>query len=341
MGCLGEVPSALVLDDFHMAEAVPAIGALVERLIARAPARLSLIVASRRTPSLSVAALRARGELAELGREELRFDESETGRLFRESYHHPLEPDVLHDLQARTEGWAASLQLVKTAVDGRSAGQVRAFVSSLSGAEGDLYDYLAEEVVGELASDLRGFLVRIALLEEIDPETAAVAADLSGRAGATAAWPRPAARAPVKRGGPGRYLAAPSARSRVPAGPSRGGAWAGGIAELHRRLAAALEPQSWRLAARHWAAAGDADEVRRVVCAAVPTIIGTGDLAAAEELDRPLPRPGPKSLVRHHRAAGCTRPPAGTTRPWQLTLGPRKGRRSSGRGHSPSASRAP
>ncbi|MGD0122548.1 MAG: hypothetical protein ABSC46_08315, partial [Candidatus Limnocylindrales bacterium] len=175
VGGLGDIPSALVLDDFHMAEPVPAIGALVERLLARAPAGLEVIVASRRTPSLSVAALRARGEIAELGREELRFDEAETGRLFRDSYHHPLEPDVLRDLQARTDGWAASLQLVKTAVDGRSPGQVRSFVNSLSGAEGDLYDYLAEEVVGDLEPELRDFLVRTSILEDIEPETASVA----------------------------------------------------------------------------------------------------------------------------------------------------------------------
>jgi DNA-binding SARP family transcriptional activator/tetratricopeptide (TPR) repeat protein len=293
MDCLGEVPSALVLDDFHVADEVPAIGAVVERLIARSPAQLTLILAARRTPSLSAAALRARGELAELGREELRFDESETDRLFRESYHNPLEPDVLHDLQARTEGWAASLQLVKTAVDGRSTAQVRAFVQSLSGAEGDLYDYLAEEVVGELASDLRGFLMRVALLEEIDPEIAAVAADVSGTearrlighaqrlgllsrgVGTVASWRLH----PLVR----EFLLA---RLEAEVGQA-------GITDLHRGLAATLEPQSWRLSARHWAAAGDADQVRRIVCAAVPTIIGTGDFAAAEELIARFPDPNP------------------------------------------------
>lgn len=293
MDCLGEVPSALVLDDFHVADDVPAIGAVVERLIARSPAQLTLILAARRTPNLSAAALRARGELAELGREELRFDESETDRLFRESYHNPLEPDVLHDLQARTEGWAASLQLVKTAVDGRSTAQVRAFVQSLSGAEGDLYDYLAEEVVGELNADLRGFLMRVALLEEIDPQIAAVAADVSGTearrlighaqrlgllsrgAGTVASWRLH----PLVR----EFLLA---RLEAELGQA-------GITDLHRGLAATLEPQSWRLAARHWAAAGDADQVRRIVCAAVPTIIGTGDFAAAEELIARFPDPNP------------------------------------------------
>ena len=90
---------------------------------------------------------------------------------------------MLRDLQARTDGWAASLQLVKTAVDGRSPGQVRAFVSSLSGAEGDLYDYLAEEVVGDLGRNCATSWCGSSILEDIEPETAAVAAGV--------AWPWP------------------------------------------------------------------------------------------------------------------------------------------------------
>jgi DNA-binding SARP family transcriptional activator/tetratricopeptide (TPR) repeat protein len=290
---LAEIPSALVLDDFHMVESVPAIGSIVERLIARLPASVQLVVVSRRTPTLSIAALRARGELAELEREELRFDEAETSRLFRDFYHHALEPDVLRDVQQRTEGWAASLQLIKTAVDGRSPGQVRAFVSSLSGAEGDLYDYLAEEVVGDLEPEVRNFLVRTAILEDIEPETAAVAAGVS----------------------PGlarRLLAACQRLGLASRSDDERGTWRShplvrefllshleeelgeaGVAEMHRRLATILEPRSWRLAARHWAAAGDATEVRRVVSEATPTIIGTGDLAAAYEFVTRFPGPDP------------------------------------------------
>lgn len=293
LDALGNVPSALVLDDFHMAESVPAIGALVERLLDRTPAGLKIIVASRRTPGLSVAAMRARGQLAEMGRDELRFDEAETGKLFRDSYRHPLEPDVLHDLQARTDGWAASLALVKTAVDGRTPGQVRAFVGSLSGSEGPLYDYLAEEVVGDLDPELRGFLVRTSILEDVEPDTAAVAASVT----------RPRARI---------LLRDAQAMGLMSRGGDVGSTWRphplvrefllahlesevgeAGVAELHRRLARVMEPRSWRMAARHWAAGGDSDEVRRVVCAATPTIIGTGDLAAAKEFIVQLPADGP------------------------------------------------
>ena len=309
LGALGEMPSVLVLDDFHMVEAVPAIGALVERLIARAPAGLRVIVASRRTPNLSVAALRARGELAELDREELRFDESETGRLFRDSYNHPLEPDVLRDLQARTDGWAASLQLVNTAVIGRSPGQVRAFVGSLSGAEGDLYDYLAEEVVGDLEPELRGFLVRTSILEDIDPATAAVAASVSpARARRLLGDAQRAGLMTRGRDLDGTWRPHPLVREFLLAhleaelGES-------GVSDLHRRLAAVMEPRSWRMAARHWAAAGDPEAVRRVICAATPTIVGTGDLAAAYEFVSRYRDAGPNPWFdiiesRLHAAAG-------------------------------------
>jgi len=107
---------------------------------------LSIIFASRRAPNLPLARMRASGEVAELGTDDLRFDATETARLFSETYGRELEPDVLADVAARTEGWAASLQLVQAALRDRSPAEIRRFVRSLSGADQELYDYLAEEV---------------------------------------------------------------------------------------------------------------------------------------------------------------------------------------------------
>ena len=49
------------------------------------------------------------------------------------------EPELtdpgLTDLSKRTDGWAASLQLVNSAIQARTASEIRAFVGSLSGAE--------------------------------------------------------------------------------------------------------------------------------------------------------------------------------------------------------------
>ncbi len=164
---LGEHGAVLVLDDFHLIDDAPEVREICGELIARAPERVSFVVLSRRLPSLKVARLRALGEVAELGTDDLRFNGVETERLFRETYGQPLDGDVLEDLSRRTEGWAASLQLVQAAIRDRTPTETRRFIRSLSGAEGDLYDYLAEEVVGDLPEELQNFLMKASILQSL------------------------------------------------------------------------------------------------------------------------------------------------------------------------------
>ena len=127
---------------------------------------------------MPLARLRAAGEVAQLGTDDLRFDASETASLFAETYGRSLEPDVLADVTAKTEGWAASLQLVQAALRDRTPAQIRQFVRGLSGADQELYDYLAEEVVGELPEDLQQFLMRTAILQVVTADLAAVVTGL-------------------------------------------------------------------------------------------------------------------------------------------------------------------
>ena len=67
-------------------------------------------------------------------------------------------PTSSTDLAERTEGWIASLQLVQAALRDRSPAEIRRFVRTLNGADHELYDYLAEEVVGDLDEELQRFL---------------------------------------------------------------------------------------------------------------------------------------------------------------------------------------
>ena len=182
LGALPAEPAVLVFDDFHLVDNSQDARAIVRELLARAPERLSIVLVSRTTPSLPFARLRARAELAELRTADLRFAPEETERLFRDTYALHLESSVLAELSRRTEGWVASLQLVRAAIRDRNQSEIRAFVRSLSGAEGDLYDYLAEEVVGELAADLQQFLMRASLLEIIEPHLGGVAAEIAPEA---------------------------------------------------------------------------------------------------------------------------------------------------------------
>src|SRR5207247_9210758 len=95
-----------------------------------------------------------------------------TAELFADRYGLPLEADVLTEVDGRTKGWAASLQLFHGSIRGRPSSAVRAMAQSLSGAEGPIYDFLAEEVLANLPDDLEEFLVRAALLERVSPDAA-------------------------------------------------------------------------------------------------------------------------------------------------------------------------
>jgi ATP/maltotriose-dependent transcriptional regulator MalT/DNA-binding SARP family transcriptional activator len=307
---LGELASdatALVFDDFHLVDDSPDVRYVVRELLARGPERLTLVFASRREPPLRLARLRALGEVAALGTDDLRFDADETERLFRETYEMRLEPSLVAELTRRTEGWAASLQLVRTAIHDRDPTQVRAFISSLSGAEGHLYDYLAEEVVGDLDPELQAFLMRSSLLETVDLPLGTVAA---GVAEADAArWIDEGERLGLLgKGGPNtRHVARahPLVRDFLQARLERA-IGADQVRDIHHRIAAAAERIDWQTAARHHLAAGDADSAERVLTGAVESILATGAYAAAEALASGLPSgelPGSAGLVIRSRLA--------------------------------------
>ena len=71
---IAEHGAVLILDDFHLVDESPDVRQIVRELVARAPERLSIVFASRRAPAIPLARLRAAGEVAELGTDDLRFD---------------------------------------------------------------------------------------------------------------------------------------------------------------------------------------------------------------------------------------------------------------------------
>jgi|GEM_PF-909687 ATP-dependent transcriptional regulator len=285
LGGLPNDASALVFDDFHLVDDSPDVRHILRELLARAPERMSFVFASRREPPVRLARLRALGEVAELRTDDLRFDAVETERLFRETYEMRLEPAVLAELRRRTEGWAASLQLVRAALHDRDPGQVRAFISSLSGAEGHLYEYLAEEVVGELPTELQQFLMRTSVLETVDLLLGPVAAEVDEAQ--TRAFIEEGEGHGLfgKRGPNTRYLvrAHPLVRDFLQARLARSIGDAG-VRAVHLRVARAAEAIDWRISGRHYLASGHEDDARRVLSAAIENILATGAYATAQDL---------------------------------------------------------
>ncbi len=172
----------LIFDDYHTVDGSDEVVPIVRALIDRTGSGFSIVIASRSTPRLPLGRLRARGAVSRISGDALCFDVPETDRLFRDAYHMPIDPDVVNELVQRTEGWAALLSLVRTNAEGHSKESVSTLTRSLTGAAGDMHDYLAEEVLAHLEPDLSDFLVRLSLLEDLDQDAAAAVAEVTREA---------------------------------------------------------------------------------------------------------------------------------------------------------------
>src|SRR4029453_7544482 len=138
---------------------------------------------ARAPPPLQLARLRASGQLAELREADLRFTPEEAAELLREAVGPGVAlPDtVVAALAARTEGWAAGLQLAGLSLRGRA--EVPALGGGFSGSHRYVLDYLAEEGLDRQPPPLREFLLETSVLERLSGR---LCQRVTGRAGGPA-----------------------------------------------------------------------------------------------------------------------------------------------------------
>jgi LuxR family maltose regulon positive regulatory protein len=157
----------LVLDDYHTIEAAPIHGAisfLLDRL--PPPERgMHLVIATRADPPLPLARLRARGQLTELHRADLRFTLDEARAFLNEVMGLSLTAGQIATLERRTEGWIAGLQLAALSMRGRE--DVSGFIEAFAGSQRYVLDYLTEEVLSNLSGEIKTFLLQTAILERL------------------------------------------------------------------------------------------------------------------------------------------------------------------------------
>jgi LuxR family maltose regulon positive regulatory protein len=154
----------LVLDDYHVV-VNPDVHRSLEFLVDHLPAGLQLAVASRADPPLPLSRLRARGELVEVRAADLRLTEAQAEALLNSSLGLALDAGEIAQLQVRTEGWAAGLQLVGLSLRGRP--DRREFIESFAGDDRQIVDYLALEVLERQPEETRRFLLRTSILEQL------------------------------------------------------------------------------------------------------------------------------------------------------------------------------
>jgi len=168
----------LALDDYHKIRQ-PLIHDLLNLLLEHLPPACHLLLLSREDPPLPLPRLRVRGEMTEIRAQDLRFTVSEVEQFFKQVMQLDLLPEWVAALETRTEGWAASLQLAALSLQGRDAAQTEAFIRAFGGSHRYVFDYLAEEVLGQQPEEIRAFLRATAVLDSFN---APLCHALTGRA---------------------------------------------------------------------------------------------------------------------------------------------------------------
>jgi LuxR family transcriptional regulator, maltose regulon positive regulatory protein len=154
----------LVLDDYHLITN-PRIHVSLDFLLEHLPNTLQLALATRAQPPLALGRLRVRRELVEVGTTDLRFTDDEAVSFLNGVLGLSLDPEDIAQLQGRTEGWAAGLQLAALSLSGRE--DAHGFISSFAGDDRPIVDYLGFEVLDGQDPDTRSFLLRTSVLARL------------------------------------------------------------------------------------------------------------------------------------------------------------------------------
>lgn len=154
----------IVMDDLHRIED-PALFRFLDALAERLGSGWCLALASRVDPPLSLARLRAAGELAEFRQLQLRFDQVESRRLAQQAGLDQLYADRAFE---RTQGWPAGMGMAFASKLGAPQ------APNLREGERSFFEYLLSEVLDRQRPELAAFLLDVSVLHELDPNRCTV-----------------------------------------------------------------------------------------------------------------------------------------------------------------------
>lgn len=156
----------LILDDYHLISN-PDIHTALAFLLEHLPPQLHLVIVSRSDPPLSLARWRVRGQLNEIRATDLRFTPDETTQFLQQAIGPALAETTTDLLVARTEGWAAGLQLAALSLRELDTEATAEFITNFGGTHRHIFAYLVEEVLQRQPPFIQKFLLQTALLARL------------------------------------------------------------------------------------------------------------------------------------------------------------------------------
>ena len=154
----------LFLDDLQLVEG-PEVRGILDWLLNYTPRPLQYVIGTRQNPGLRLSGLRVRGQLFEIGAEQLQFDAAETAQFYRSRLGRDLPAPALQTLLNKTEGWPAALELAALVLAGSN--EPTAFIQRFAGTDTSVVDYLCDMVLSQIDERTRDIVFRISMFDRI------------------------------------------------------------------------------------------------------------------------------------------------------------------------------
>jgi LuxR family maltose regulon positive regulatory protein len=161
----------IVLDDLHHLSNSVLISDL-GRLADLLPPNIHLVLSTRTDLPIAWSRHRVSDQVTEIRQSDLALDDIDSAALLEHITGRALGTDSVANLVARTEGWAAGLQLAGMTL--RLYDDADEFITQFSGDDRLIADYLSEEVLQAQPHDRRELLLRVSVLDTMCAELVAV-----------------------------------------------------------------------------------------------------------------------------------------------------------------------
>ena len=174
---LADLPEVVVvLDDLHHLSNSALISDL-GRLANLLPPNVHLVLSTRTDLPIAWSRHRVSDQLTEIRQFDLALDDIDSAEMLERITGRKLGIDRVATLVARTEGWAAGLQLAGMTL--RLFDDADDFITQFSGDDRLIADYLSEEVLQAQSHDRRELLLRVSVLDTMCADLVAVLTDES------------------------------------------------------------------------------------------------------------------------------------------------------------------
>jgi LuxR family maltose regulon positive regulatory protein len=153
-----------VYDDFHLIRN-KAVLRFIERSITSPFPNITSILISRTEPAINLVKLLSKGLLGRITEEDLRFSRDEMVEYFRIQNIKP-SPQAVSSIYHDTEGWAFAIHLAGLSLKNAPPGT--GYVPQAM--RSNIFRLLETEIMSAVSTDLRKFLIKLSLIEQLTPE---------------------------------------------------------------------------------------------------------------------------------------------------------------------------